>query len=1328
MSSSKLFSDTGVVNTMSSTKYSPAAKRNLKELQYLAKKVKNVNQGKWKDIDYVAKAKKIVDLYASRQIGNYKSAVNVLMRLGETRFIKSGAADKEYDKVFGKYADAETQTGKLERESLRKKDNVYSATMILFKHVDDWSTESKQPPTFTLPTESAANKKHAIKRTADEIQELRVQGPLKRKLRDLRQYYIGSFNVRLDGYEMFQLEKLKDLVIRRDTDKEDFKTMLKIFKSKNLVFRDLMESPNGESYLHAMLVMKITKVSTNTLEFEPKRQKNKDTNKVGAYYMYSCTPMDLSKDTFKEAIQNMNYTKDECFINTLYDFYRETLLNPDRSRNVVTRQSILETINMTEETVKNGISIEDIVPFFVKHRLQLRVFDQFYHEVFKYDPPVRNHHNKAMYCMMANGHIYTLNHNIKRLEQKQDSECEDIKPLTTNSDYMVREDSKAAQAKMIDGIDDIVTIAKTIEIDDSFKLVNLIHRKDNLVKLLNDLREAGYNPGINFEAGKLTALKLSLNGIFFIIQTQQLIKSAIDGVVVVEDEATYNAMNQAMTSFNHKIFMNGHKSFYTELDLDVLDEYRTRPIVGNIKAVSNKNDMVEIDISKAYTSALSQITEIPIFNEFDSFRPYCGESIQPLNLYVVKNRKHGLITQDKSLVYGRFLHPTDQIVAVKTPSFVKSVDYRSAIQELYDSTISLDENQDVHIKKLIANVNIGLLEKCFNRKSRGYLFEDLAECQYYQAKMGGAIHMLSMIEDIEELIDLGLDDGLDSRPIASFQVKECGKPLYVLVMKAECQLKNGFRYIKELLLQSHNFKLMQAFDKLAESNIAVHSVKTDCFTIRASDLSRAQHLLSFDSGIGSWRVSKKGGGIIYPYDDLTMRSLKDFQYTKVVSKRLKVKDEWDTEELCDLFESKKRVMVRAEFAGCGKSYACKALEARGHKVLFVCPTNKLAQNNLNNGVTLHSFFGIGMNAEQQVSKFDATDYDVIVFDEIYFANIRMLARIKKYCEANPDKIIVATGDTNQLECIDLISNYLNYDDYMNHCIDTIFSHNVHLKTNKRLKSEQDRETLKRFKKDCFNESLTISQIVNKYFKQVDDIQTTNNIAYMNSTCESVSKIVRENAGKTEDYEVGEKLVCRKFVKEGSYKFRVNFEFAIVASDENTVTLKDESLNETVTIKKSTVQKNFVYSYCRTCHSFQGSSIDDKITIFDWRFKFVNRKWLYTAVTRATELKNVFFHSGKGQDYDDKVLNKYLDFKVQHYKRQDKDARRKISATNFITVQWLKDQFGKACPGCGDCLAFEIKNGRVESNLTADRFDNDLDHNLDNITPLCCTCNQRKSKW
>ena len=146
--------------------------------------------------------------------------------------------------------------------------------------------------------------------------------------------------------------------------------------------------------------------------------------------------------------------------------------------------------------------------------------------------------------------------------------------------------------------------------------------------------------------------------------------------------------------------------------------------------------------------------------------------------------------------------------------------------------------------------------------------------------------------------------------------------------------------------------------------------------------------------------------------------------------------------------------------------------------MFVCPTNKLAQNNLGNGVTLHSFFGL--NAEQQISKFDASAYDVVVFDEIYFANIRMMALINKYSDANPDKIIRATGDTDQLECIDLISNNINYEEYMNHCIGIIFPPTVRLRTNQRLKTDEDRLTLKKFKDDCFNPNLSIGDIVTKY--------------------------------------------------------------------------------------------------------------------------------------------------------------------------------------------------------------------------------------------------------
>ncbi|MFM7990157.1 MAG: C-terminal helicase domain-containing protein, partial [Candidatus Fonsibacter sp.] len=51
----------------------------------------------------------------------------------------------------------------------------------------------------------------------------------------------------------------------------------------------------------------------------------------------------------------------------------------------------------------------------------------------------------------------------------------------------------------------------------------------------------------------------------------------------------------------------------------------------------------------------------------------------------------------------------------------------------------------------------------------------------------------------------------------------------------------------------------------------------------------------------------------------------------------------------------------------------------------------------------------------------------------------------------------------------------------------------------------------------------------------------------------------------------------------------------------------------------------MHNYCRTCHSFQGSTIDEAITIFDHKIAYVSRKWLYTAVTRATNPQHVYIY-------------------------------------------------------------------------------------------------------
>ena len=77
-----------------------------------------------------------------------------------------------------------------------------------------------------------------------------------------------------------------------------------------------------------------------------------------------------------EAMKKEHYRDQECWINTITDFYGDTLMNDKKNRNVLTREKLLAILNKTEETVKLGISVKDVT-IFQQYRLQLRVFDVF---------------------------------------------------------------------------------------------------------------------------------------------------------------------------------------------------------------------------------------------------------------------------------------------------------------------------------------------------------------------------------------------------------------------------------------------------------------------------------------------------------------------------------------------------------------------------------------------------------------------------------------------------------------------------------------------------------------------------------------------------------------------------------------------------------------------------------------------------------------------------------------------------------------------------------------------------------------------------------------
>jgi hypothetical protein len=155
-----------------------------------------------------------------------------------------------------------------------------------------------------------------------------------------------------------------------------------------------------------------------------------------------------------------------------------------------------------------------------------------------------------------------------------------------------------------------------------------------------------------------------------------------------------------------------------------------------------------------------------------------------------------------------------------------------------------------------------------------------------------------------------LDEGIDAEPTdgTTLEYKDTGEVVWILNLTNSADMTNGFRYIKELLIQHHNATMQSCLLKLSAANVHVHSVKTDAFTIAASDLPAATAAMDFGEGIGRWRVSKDDEHEIkFPGEKLVQKSNREIAITeqKTHDMPLTKEEEWETDKLCNIFEEKK---------------------------------------------------------------------------------------------------------------------------------------------------------------------------------------------------------------------------------------------------------------------------------------------------------------------------------------------------------------------------------------------------------------------------------------
>lgn len=80
-------------------------------------------------------------------------------------------------------------------------------------------------------------------------------------------------------------------------------------------------------------------------------------------------------------------------------------------------------------------------------------------------------------------------------------------------------------------------------------------------------------------------------------------------------------------------------------------------------------------------------------------------------------------------------------------------------------------------------------------------------------------------------------------------------------------------------------------------------------------------------------------------------------------------------------------------------------------------------------------------------------------------------------DSNKEKTIIATGGTSQLQPINEYSNIKTRDEYADECIKFMFPCEIYLFENKRLKSNEDNQTIKHIEKYVFNNDINVMSTI-----------------------------------------------------------------------------------------------------------------------------------------------------------------------------------------------------------------------------------------------------------
>ena len=498
------------------------------------------------------KIRDVIQLYKDRRISQYTTALNMVLQLMRARTDKDKQkANTKYQNLMEQYEERQPLNERMRQsrqeniQSGAKKENNYALELHFF------TTSPHQSGGMRIGFyDSQRNAYYPTTRT---------------KL---------YAHVKTTRYIAEQVKKR----INKVDYKKDFAKVIKILIqddeiSDYLIKKDMMK------YVDGIIIYNADIVDGNPKDHKPEERNLRNAQNIGIYDRYVQTELDTDFATFEEAIKVKHYIQNECWINALNDFYG----NEPRMKKL-NRVKVLELIGKTDEEFNNnGASINDMAKVFKEYNISARLFDWMGNVIYCYDPPKPNYKIKPFFGLIKNDHIYTMDRDIKTLKANLGINKEYTLDIKASTDFYINTREEPIECRMIESVNDFLKYTEKDE-------YTMIYNGNDLSKLYYQSKQAGYNPHLKFCAGIISELnfrfklKKQKREIKYKVKTQNLTNS-INASITVEAEKTYNNMSRAMFEFSQRVFNPLYKSYYNEVDVEILNRCRTIPPAGKLHSL-----------------------------------------------------------------------------------------------------------------------------------------------------------------------------------------------------------------------------------------------------------------------------------------------------------------------------------------------------------------------------------------------------------------------------------------------------------------------------------------------------------------------------------------------------------------------------------------------------------------------------------------------------------------------------------------------------------------------------------------------------------------------